>query len=76
MNPRVKNVIPNDDYTLSITFDNKEQKVFDLKSLLDFGVFQELKNPQYFKEVKPLHGSIAWPHGQDICPDTLYEESD
>ncbi len=75
MNPRVKKVIPNDDYTLRITFDNEEQKVFDIKPLLDFGVFQELKNIKYFKEVKRVHGSIAWPHGQDICPDTLYEES-
>jgi len=76
MNPRVKKVIPNDNYTLCITFDNEEHKVFDMRPLLDFGIFQELKNPQYFKEVKPLHGSIAWPHGQDICPDTLYEESE
>ena len=75
MNPRVKKVIPNDDYTLRITFDNEEQKVFDIKPLLDFGVFQELKNLKYFKEVKRVHSSIAWPHGRDICPDTLYEES-
>lgn len=75
MNPRVKKVIPNDDYTLPITFDNEEQKVFDIKPLLDFGVFQELKNLEYFREVKRVCGSIVWPHGQDICPDTLYEES-
>jgi len=66
MNPRVKKVIPNDDYTLRITFDNEEQKVFDIKPLLDFGVFQELKNLEYFKEVKRVYGSIAWAHGQDI----------
>jgi len=76
MNPRVKKVVPNDNYTLRITFDNEEQKVFDMRPLLDCGVFQELKNPEYFKEVKVLHGSIAWPHGQDICPDTLYEDSE
>ena len=75
MNPRVKKVIPNEDYTLSITFDNGETKVFDMKKLLELGVFQELKNIEYFKEVKPIYGSIAWPHGQDVCPDTLYEES-
>lgn len=75
MNPRVKKVAPNDDYTLCITFANEEQKVFDVKPLLDLGVFGELKNLEYFKEVKQVHGSIAWPHGQDICPDTLYEES-
>ncbi len=75
MNPRVKKVIPNEDYTLSITFDNGERKVFDMKKLLNLGVFQELKNLEYFKEVKTIYGSIAWPHGQDVCPDTLYEES-
>lgn len=75
MNPRVKKVVPKDDYTLHITFDNEVQKVFDMKPLLDFGVFGELKNLEYFKKVKRVHGSIAWPHGQDICPDTLYEES-
>jgi hypothetical protein len=76
VNPRVRKVIPNDDYTLCITFDNGQQKIFDTKPLLNFGVFQELKNLEYFKEVKSVHGSIAWPHGQDICPDTLYEESE
>ena len=75
MNPRVKKAIPNDDYTLCITFNNEKQKVFDVKPLLNFGVFQELKNLEYFKKVKQVHGSIAWPNGQDICPDTLYEES-
>ena len=75
MNPRVKKVVPNEDYTLDITFDNGERKVFDMKKLLNFGVFQELQNQEYFKKVQALYGSIAWPHGQDICPDTLYEES-
>lgn len=76
MNPRVKDVVPGNDYTLIIKFDNDEQKVFDVKPLLSLGgVFEELKDLAYFEQVKPLYGSIAWPHGQDICPDTLYEES-
>lgn len=75
MNPRVKEVVAEDNYTLYVTFENEEHKIFDMKPLLDFGVFVELKDPEYFKKVKPVYGSIAWPHGQDICPDTLYEES-
>lgn len=72
MNPRVVNVIPNKDYTLKIKFENGEEKIFDIQPILNFGVFKELKNLAYFKKVRPFMGTISWPHGQDICPDTLY----
>ncbi len=75
MYPRVKSVKPNDDYTVVIKFQNGKKKMFDLKPYLGLGVFQELKNLQYFKKVKPFMGTIIWPNGQDICPDTLYLES-
>jgi len=75
MYPRVKNVIANDDFTLTIEFKNGEIRKFDMNTYLDFGVFSELKKISYFKQVKPFMGSIFWPHGQDICPDTLYMES-
>ena len=72
MNPRVKDVKPNPDYTLTLVFDNGEQKVFDVKPYLDKGVFQELKDLKFFNAVRPFLGSVEWPHGQDFCPDTLY----
>jgi hypothetical protein len=34
-----------------------------------------LQNPNYFKQVKVLDGTVTWPHEQDICPDTLYLDS-
>ena len=75
MNPRVKNVIPNNDYTLTITFTNNEVKVFDVKPYLEIGIFKELKDIGVFKSVKPFLNSIQWVNGQDLCPDTLYLES-
>lgn len=60
------------DYKLNLVFTNGERGVFDCSEILDFGVFCELKDQSYFKQVKVLHGSVAWPHEQDICPDTLY----
>jgi len=72
MNPRVKDVNPNPDYTLPIVFDNGERKVLDVKPYLDKGVFKELKDLKFFNTVRPFLGSIEWPHGQDFCPDTLY----
>lgn len=75
MNPRVKNVIPNSDFTLKIEFTNGEIKVFDFKPFLNIGIFKELSDYHKFQNVKPVLGSIQWSGGQDLCPDTLYLES-
>ncbi len=75
MLPRVKKVTPNSDYTLNLTFENGEKKIFDVKPYLSKGIFQELENLKKFNSVKPFLGSIQWQGGQDFCPDTLYLES-
>lgn len=72
MNPRVKRAIPQPDYKLKIVFNNNEQGIYDCSQLLDFGVFQELKDVTYFNQVMVCDGTVAWPHDQDICPDTIY----
>ena len=74
MNPRVEDVKPNPDYTLTVTFINGEVKVFDVKPYLDKGIFRELRDKGLFNSVKPFLGSIQWRNGQDFCPDTLYLE--
>jgi len=75
MNPRVRNVIPLTDYRLEIEFENSEIREFDVKPYLNRGILKELKDIMYFSRVKVSLGSIEWPHGQDFCPDTLFEES-
>jgi len=75
MNPRVVEAIPADDYTLELVFTNGERGLYDCKELLDFGVFKEFKDKQYFNQVRVVHGTTVWPHEQDICPDTLYLDS-
>jgi hypothetical protein len=75
MNPRVKTVTPRDDYTLEITFSNGEVGIYNCQPLLDFGVFQELKDVIYFRKDKAAGGTVVWPHEQDICPDTVYMNS-
>jgi hypothetical protein len=72
MNPRVKKVTPQPGYKLKIVFSNNEQGLYDCSKLLDFGVFQELKDVAYFNKVRVCDGTIAWPNEQDICPDTIY----
>ena len=75
MNPRVTRVIATDDHTLEIEFANGEVGVYDCAPLLDFGVFRELQDINYFKQARADGGTVVWPHEQDICPDTLYEDS-
>ena len=40
----VKEVIPRDDYTLFLVFENGGNGVFNMKPILDFGVFQRIKD--------------------------------
>ena len=75
MNPRVKDVKPNEDYTITLIFDNGEIRIFDVKPYMDKGIFRELKDRKIFNSVRPFLGSVQWANGQDFCPDTLYLES-
>ena len=75
MNPRVQSVVPKDEYVLQITVTNGEVGLFDCSHLLSFGVFRELREIRYFKRARGEGGTVVWPREQDICPDTLYEDS-
>lgn len=75
MNPRVKEVYPDSDYTLRIIFGNSEEGIFDVKPYLDKGVFKQLKDRRMFNSIKVFLGSVQWANGLDFCPDTLYLES-
>jgi hypothetical protein len=73
--PRVISVKAIADFQLDITFTDGDVGVFDCRPLLTFGVFQELADEAYFRQVRVFNGTVTWPHEQDICPDTLYLDS-
>jgi hypothetical protein len=75
MNPRVRQLRAAEDFRLVLTFTNGEVRVFDVKPYLSFPVFRPLADPALFAAARLYLGSVAWPGGQDLCPDTLYEES-
>lgn len=72
---KVVAVSANDDFSLDLEFDDGSVKRFDVKPYLDYGVFNELKDVNYFKRVKIAFGTVQWPNEQDISPETLYLES-
>jgi hypothetical protein len=71
----IKNVIPQDNYLLLLTFENGEKRLFDLKPYLDFGIFQELKDLRLFKTVRVSFDSIEWDNEADLDPELLFQKS-
>jgi hypothetical protein len=72
MNPHVTSVRALDDYELDVSFENGEQKRFDVKPYLSRGIFVRLRERALFQAVRVVAGSIEWPGGLDLSYDTLY----
>lgn len=71
----IKDVKALDNYTLLLTFENDEKRLFDMAPYLELGIFKSLKDTLLFKTVKVSFDSIEWSNGADIDPETLYEDS-
>ena len=68
-------VKPLDNYKLLLTFENNEERIFDMKDYLNHGVFKELKDKKLFNTVHISFDTIEWGNGADLDPETLYEKS-
>jgi hypothetical protein len=63
------------DYSFLIFFDDCARAVVDFSEYLQRGpVFAPLKNLDFFRKARIEGGTIAWPNGADIAPETLYEK--
>ena len=69
------NVKPLDGYRLMLTFDNEEQRIFDVTPYLDDTFFAPLRNIAVFETVNINPITVEWDGGIDICPDELYYNS-
>ena len=74
--PDVLEVKVLDNYLLKIIFDTKEEKIFDMKKLIENNkIYFRLKNKDYFNKVKPRGETIEWDNGEDVSPESLYYDS-
>ena len=59
-------------YRIRLTFNDDVRKTIDFAQWLDGPVFEPLKDPAYFRTFFIDGGTVAWPNGADVAPETLY----
>jgi hypothetical protein len=61
-------------HRLEVEFADGQRGVVDM-SKDDFGgVFEPLRDEQFFAQATIRDGVVVWPNGVDIAPDAMYEE--
>lgn len=75
MYPSVAKVVPNEDFTLAVTFDNGEEGVLDMNPHLSFGVFKKISDYADFKRVRVAFDTVEWDCGVDLDPEFVYARS-
>ncbi len=86
---KIVGVVPNDDFTLTISFDNGEQRLYDVSPMLKKGtVFETFMNVEDFRRVyvdnehciawdndPTVDSKTVWSNKVDLCPDGCYIDS-
>ena len=86
---KIMGVEPNADFTLTLSFDNGERRVLDVKPMLVPGtVFEPFMKPENFRRVyldgqhcvawdidPSVDSEKVWSNKVDLCPDSCYIDS-
>ena len=86
---RIVGVEPNDNFTLTISFDNGERRLYDVRPLLKKGtVFEPFIKPENFRRVyvddthcvawdidPTVDSNKVWSNKVDLCQDGCYIDS-
>lgn len=60
------------DFRIRLRFNDGTEGTVDFRRWLEGPVFEPLKDPAYFASFSVEGGTVAWPNGADIAPETLY----
>jgi hypothetical protein len=60
-------------FRIRLTFNDGLEATVDFQPWLEGSVFEPLKKLPYFRKYFLDGGTVVWPNGADIAPETLYE---
>lgn len=63
------------EYRIHLAFNDGLTETIDFSEWLYGPVFEPLKDLGYFQRFFLDGGTVAWPNGADIAPETLYERA-
>jgi len=63
------------DYRIRLAFNDGLKGAVDFSQWLDGPIFEPLRDPAYFQRFFLDGGTVAWPNGADVAPETLYERA-
>lgn len=72
--PSVIRAVYHGGYRIRLTFNDSQEKIIDFERWLEGPVFIPLRNLEYFRTFFLDGGTVAWPNGADIAPETLHAE--
>jgi hypothetical protein len=63
------------EYTVWLRFQNSTSGEVDIQPSFKGPVFEPLRDIEFFRQVRvdPEIGTIVWPNGADVAPETLYD---
>lgn len=59
-------------YRIRLAFSDRTVKSVDFRSWLEGPIFEPLLDTAYFRRFFLDGGTVVWPNGADIAPETLY----
>jgi hypothetical protein len=60
------------DYVVEFTFADGLKREIDLKPFIRGAIWRGWEAPEAFRRFRVSGGTISWPDGPDIAPETLY----
>jgi hypothetical protein len=63
------------DFKIKLAFNDGVEGTIDFSDWLTGPVFEPLRDPSYFARFFLEGGTVTWPNGADIAPETLHERA-
>lgn len=63
-------------YKVEVEFNNGMRGIFDCNYLLGYEMSAGLADWEVFRQVRANHGTLCWPDGTDVAPETVWEASE